>query len=364
MKCSDPRIEQTLIAALSVLILGGCASAPEARTAPDSMISVTVEETWLTQRNEGDNVDSIATWTNDQRSWLLATAKETDILIIFDAATGERLGETGGRGNAPGRLLRPNGIFVVDDRVWIVERDNRRVQVLDLPDFRPILIFSESELQKPYGIYVHRIETGYRVFVTDSYATVDERVPPDAELDGRLHRFDIASNGDALSLDSHQRLGPTEGPGRLLKVESLWADPERGMLLVADEHPTRLNLKRFDLEGRYSYRTLADGALRHEPEGMALYRCDDGTGLWIVTDQDPLENRFLVFDRRDFRQIGVFSGATTSNTDGVWLHAGPLPGFPRGVFYAVHDDGSVAAFDWGEVLDTLGQDQCTRPVLN
>jgi len=71
-----------------------------------------------------------------------------------------------------------------------------------------------------------------------------------------------------------------------------------------------------------------------------------------------------VFDRRDFRQIGAFSGATTSNTDGVWLHAGPLPGFPRGVFYAVHDDGNVAAFDWGEVLDTLGQDQCTRPVLN
>lgn len=340
------------LAALVLLQLGACASLP------DSSSVTVVEEAWLTVRDEGDNVDSVATWIDGEHSWLLATAKETDLLIIYDAVSGARLGETGGTGNAPGRFLRPNGIFVLDNRVWVVERDNHRVHVLDLPDLVPVLIFGEDQLQKPYGIHVHRRRTGYRVFVTDSYETVDEQVPPDAALDARLHRFDLVDEAGTLRQIGHRRLGPTQGEGRLFKVESLWGDPEQDLLLVADEHPERLDLKVFDLEGRFQQRTLADGILRHEPEGTALYRCADGSGFWIVTDQDRVDNRFLVFDRLGFSYRGAFTGAVTRNTDGVWLHPEPLDNFPRGVFYAVHDDGNVGAFDWGRVLDALELPSC------
>ncbi|AKS41402.1 Putative phytase [Wenzhouxiangella marina] len=340
------------------------APAPLVETAPTPRPATEVAERWLTQRDEGDNVDSVAVWSDGvERNWLLATAKESDILIIYDAATGERLGEAGGTGNAPGRLLRPNGLFVIDDLVWIVERDNHRLQALSLPDFAPLGIFGADVLVKPYGLWMERADTGYRIFVTDSYETVDEQVPPDAELDGRLHRFDIVDRDGRFELVEHRRLGPTEGVGRLFKVESLWGDPANDRLLVADEHPDALNLKIFDLEGRFTGETALDGELFYEPEGTALDACEDGRGFWVVTDQDHLDNRFLVLDRLGLDVLGAFTGAVTANTDGVWLHPAPLPGFPGGAFYAVHDDGNVGAFDWAEVQSALNLTPCTQDVM-
>ena len=351
-----------------MLLLAGCAGQASMLTmheasdqdAATPIAAVEVTERWLTQRNEQDNVDSVAVWTDGvDRHWLLATAKESDILIIYDAATGERLGQAGGTGNASGELLRPNGIMVLGNMAWIVERDNHRLQVLSLPDFEPLGIFGQDLLSKPYGLWIHKVAEGYRVFITDSYETADEQVPPDAELDRRLHRFDINAQDGLLSLVSHQVLGPVEGKGRLLKVESLWGDPDNDRLLVADEHETHLNVKLFDIEGGYTGQTLLDGDLFYEPEGIALERCQDGSGYWIVTDQDMDDNRFLILQRQSMEVLAAFTGIETRNTDGVWLHPKPLPGFPGGVFYAVHDDGNVAAFDWAEVQATLNLEPCS-----
>lgn len=327
---------------------------------PTPRPAIEVAERWLTQRNERDNVDSVAVWSDGgDRHWLLATAKESNILIIYDANTGERIGEAGGTGDAPGKFLRPNGIFVVDDLVWVVERDNRRLQIMQMPDFTPVAILAEDELIKPYGLWVDPRDDGYRVFITDSYETADEQVPPDAELDRRLHRLDIRDNNGELTMVDYQILGPVEGDGRLLKVESIWGDPDNNRLLVADEHPDSLNLKIFDLDGRYTNQTALDGELFYEPEGTALDRCADGSGHWVVTDQDELDNRFLVLGRESLEVIAAFTGAVTSNTDGVWLHADPLPDFPGGVFYAVHDDGNVGAFDWAKVQSALDIEPCS-----
>lgn len=351
----------TLIAAL----LSGCNDTAQTTSTTEtddnaaSTEPVTVEEAWLTARDERDNVDSLAVWTGpEDRNWLLATAKESHLLIVYDAATGERLFEVGGMGDAPGRLLRPNGISVVDDRVWVVERDNHRVQVFGLPDFTPLGTFGTGVLEKPYGLWIQVRSGGYRVFVTDAYEMPDESVPPDSELDRRLHRFDVTFDDNALSARHGGALGQTSGPGVLKKVESLHGDPAHDRLLVADELAAELDIKLFDLDGAFTGEVFADGILRHEPEGIALYACPDASGYWIVTDQDETDNRFLVFDRVTLEPLGAFTGAVTANTDGVWLHRNALPGFPGGVFYAVHDDGSAAAFDLQRVIGKLKLETC------
>lgn len=318
-----------------------------------------IGERWLTERDERDNVDSLAVWSDgEDRHWLLGTSKANHVLIVYDATTGKRLDTVGGTGDAPGRFLRPNGISVIDDLVWVVERDNRRVQVLTLPDFEPVITFGEDQLSKPYGLWVMAVDGGYRVFVTDAYETRDEQIPPDDQLDRRLHRFEARRHNNRLAVAHAGIHGPTEGDGRLTKVESLYGDAALGRLLVADEHETRLDLKLFDLEGGYTGERMAEGILQYEPEGIALYACGDGGGLWLVTDQDDYDNRFLLFDRRTLDLLGAFTGAVTANTDGVWLHAGALPGFPHGAFYAVHDDGAAAAFDLDDILALAGREPC------
>jgi 3-phytase len=327
-------------------------NAPGVTVAP-----VTVAEAWLTERDERDNVDSVAVWAGEGRQWLLATAKESHVLIVYDAATGEALDRIGGAGNAAGRFLRPNGISVVDDRVWVVERDNHRVQVLSLPDFEPLATFGAERLEKPYGLWVMPTPEGYRVFVTDAYEMPDESVPPDDQLDERLHVFEVRLDG-GMRASYGGALGPTEGEGVLKKVESIYGDPAHDRLLVADELAAELDVKLFDLQGRFTGETLGEGILRYEPEGIALARCPDQRGYWIVTDQDEQANRFLVFDRVSLDYLGAFTGETTRNTDGVWLHQSRLPGFDAGAFYAVHNDGNVAAFDLGAIYAELGLEAC------
>src|SRR5690606_22430930 len=125
----------------------------------------------------------------------LATGKASHRLTVFDAATGEVLRTVGGRGQAPGQFLRPNGVAVFGDHAFVTERDNRRVQVLRLPDFEPAGTFGEHELRSPYGLWLHETGPGeLEVFVTDSfmYGERYDVVPPAHELDQRVRRYRIA----------------------------------------------------------------------------------------------------------------------------------------------------------------------------
>ena len=89
--------------------------------------------------------------------------------MVYDGSTGQHLRDVGSSGTAPGQFDRPNGIAVIDDLLWIVERDNHRVQVLRLPDFTPLATFAADDLRKPYGLWVDRRADGYSVYVTDSW---------------------------------------------------------------------------------------------------------------------------------------------------------------------------------------------------
>jgi 3-phytase len=113
-----------------------------------------------------------------------------------------------------------------------------------------------------------------------------------------------------------------------------------------------MGLREYGAGGRFAGRVVE--GFDHAPEGVALYPCPDGEGYWIAADQAPQRTVFLVLDRRTLEPVGRFAGRLTANTDGVWLSNVPVPGFPAGALYAVHDDASVTAFDWRHVADALG----------
>ncbi|MFN4162065.1 MAG: phytase, partial [Stenotrophomonas sp.] len=184
---------------MSLALLAACrhgaAPAPVAPAADAARAVSTVAEAFLTPMTPADNIDSPASWTTaDGRQWLIATAKASDKLVVYDGQTGAHLRDVGSTGTAPGQFVRPNGIAVVDDLVLIVERDNHRVQVLQLPDFTPLGVFAAADLRKPYGLWVNKQREGYEVYVTDSYdagedAQGNDVLPPLAELDKRVRRY-------------------------------------------------------------------------------------------------------------------------------------------------------------------------------
>ena len=357
-----------------------------------------LEEAYQTARDLNLNVDSPAVWHGDgdvSANILFATAKEGDSILLFDAATGEFLQELGQRGDGPLEFRRPNGIWVIDDLLLVVERDNARVQVIQLPDLTFVGFISHEDLRYPYGVSVHRVgqagsthetatggdseyqEYQYELYITDNYNPALEGYPAEEQLDERVHHVRFSVDGGSNSVESTRaESNPTEpllryetvslfgditGDGLLMKVESILADPEYGRLYIADEAYARRDIKIYTLDGTFTGEWIPNRYFSSEPEGIALYACEDGSGYLIGTDQHKTdENKYVVLDRESLEYLGAFRGEITRNTDGIWLTQQAFGPFPAGAFYAVHDDGSVTAFDWRDIAAALGLERdCT-----
>ncbi len=356
---------------IAILLAAACTTAIGGTAEPSGGASIPViAERFVTEFEPEANIDSVAVSpAKDGRPALLfATAKETDVIKVFDASSGSEIAELGATGTAPEQYLRPNGIAVADDLMVVVERDNRRVSIRSIPDYRLLATFGEDVLRKPYGLWVQALEKDrYRLFVTDAYEMPDESVPPNEVLDERVRQWQFAvlrdSDGTPVSIDSQfeKSFGDTTDAGALRVVESIFGDPAHDRLLIAeeDEDPvTGLVIKIYGLDGRYKGKQLGKGVFKAQAEGIALYACDDGSGYWLSTDQAKGRTVYHLFDRKTLEHAGAFAGEVTANTDGVWLTTDNVPGFTGGAFYAVHDDQAVSAFDWMDIVAALDLDIC------
>lgn len=357
--------------------LAACAATGPTPSAPAAakggLTATQVPERYVVGDLGKEELDSLASWTTPEgATWLIASGKATDRLSVFDADTGKHLRTVGGPGKAPGQFDRPNGVAVLEDGeralLFVVERDNHRVQVLGLPDFKPLAVFGAERLRSPYGIWLHSTAPGaVEAYVTDSfmYGERYDVVPPLAELGQRVRRFRLTLGEEGISAADAGDFGDTTEAGALRMVESLAGDPANDRLLVADEAtgpaPRHSNLREYTLAGRYTGRSLPEGSFDAEAEGIALWSCADGSGYWVAVDQLFPLTRFHLFDRRTLQWRATWKGTTTANTDGITLHAAPTRAFPQGVLFAVHQDRAIAAFDLGEVARALKLDPgCAR----
>ncbi|MEJ1096182.1 MULTISPECIES: phytase [unclassified Pseudoxanthomonas] len=361
---------KTLLACACMALLTACATAPAVRTStppapkPTTAADARIVEAWISEPVPGDELDSVAAWpTEDGQVWLIATAKSTHRLVVYDADNGQRLRTVGGPGTGPGQFNRPNGIVVFGDTLFVAERDNHRVQVFRLPDFSPLGDFGADVLRVPYGLWAQETGPGQlELFVTDSFMA-DFRtgqLPPMAELKHRVKRFQIEFDDDG-SFRSEYRgdFGDTGEAGALRMVESIAGDASHDRLLIADEdRRVGSTLRDYTLNGFYRGHSLA--TFDADAEGIALWNCDGDDGYWIAVDQ-LTPTLFRVFDRTTLTPQGIFSGHVVANTDGETIYASPTPRFPAGALFALHNDQSLAAFDLRDVASALGlKDNCVR----
>ena len=315
-----------------------------------------IKESFTTPRDESDNVDSPALWHGGEgQNWLLATAKEGNAIIVYDAANGEKIGRFGSIGTGLGELSRPNGIAVIDDYAVVIERDNHRVQVFILPEFKPLGVFGESVLRSPYGITIDRFEGKYHLYVTDNYETPEEETPPADSLDRRVHHFAFTVEDNRVAAEHIKAFGDTSGEGVLYKVESILADRIYNRLLIADEHEDHRDIKIYNTDGRFTGQIIPHNYFFYEPEGIVVWECEaDSSGYYLIVDQGKINNTFQVFDRKTLEYIGGFSGEITRNTDGTAITQKAFGDFRYGAFYPVHNDGSLTAISWQDIAGTLG----------
>ena len=276
--------------------------------------------------------------------------------MVYDAETGQRLRNIGGPGKGPLQFNRPNGIAVFGDVLFVAERDNHRVQALQLPGFTPLGMIGEDVLRVPYGLWVRETRPDQlELLVTDSFMADFKTgtLPPMAELAQRVKRFTIDLDGPGgLQAQYRGAFGDTSEAGALRMVESIAGDAAHDRLLIAEEdRRVGSTLRDYTLDGLYRSQSLP--IFDADAEGIALWACDADNGYWIAVDQ-LRPTVFRVYERKNLELVKTFSGKVVANTDGQVLYAVATPRFPAGALYALHDDKAVAAFDLRDLVKELG----------
>ncbi|HET6617928.1 MAG TPA: phytase, partial [Gemmatimonadota bacterium] len=213
--------------------------------------------------------------------------------------------------------------------------------------------FGEAELRRPNGIASYEDGGAIHLFVTDNYELVEDEIPPDSMLGERVEHFRVRIDGGKVSAEHVDTFGDTSGEGVLHKVETIGVDPANDRVVIAEELEPDSHWKLYRLDGTFSGEVFGRGYFPQEAEGLALYACPGPSGYWVATDQGMETNTFHVFDRQTLEHLGAFSGATTRNTDGVALTQVGFGPFPAGAFYAIHNDGNIAAFSWVDIAEAL-----------
>lgn len=311
--------------------------------------SVSLDPLFVSASFSGD-VDSPVFWDGKgQDPQVLVTAKQGNDVLFIDAQSGQLAYRRGAVGREDGQLQRPNGIAVTGDIAWIVERDNRRVQLFSLPAMESLGSFGQEVLRKPYGISViySAGETDvYRVYVTDDYGSTEIAVGSS----GKVKIFDVKLAGN-IEVQATAAFGYEDTVPLLGKVESIMADPLHGRLLVADEEAKLVRV--YSLAGEYLDVSLGSGLIQGDAEGIALYEGANEEGYWILTDQGRRRNRFLLFGRTDLSYVGNFEISGVSNTDGIAVTADAVGSHKEGVLFVVNDDAGLSAISWVDLINRL-----------
>lgn len=151
---------------------------------------------------------------------LIADGYDNGRVMVLDSDW-EYLGEFGdGRGEALGQFNRVHGIAIgPDERVYIVDRDNRRVQIFEETGSGGAA-FEAVDEWTDFGLPLDIIVGQDRVWVTDLRPVKIVQL----DFDGnRLYTFNL----------------PTEGPGRYIEMHSFTVDAE-GHLYGADNQHGRI----------------------------------------------------------------------------------------------------------------------------
>lgn len=358
---------------------------------PNSNV-ITIEEFWISENRRRDNIDSMVLVPNEGIMQVLATPKSASCLYIMNSEDGTLNGDTSSTLN---NLQRPNGLTVLSfklpielsssyiDReekhtfILLTERDGKRVQVLQLPDYKSILTFGEQELERPYATatYFRKDLTNENiivvdVFVTDGFMEKEwnqdknkysmSKIPYD-RLRERIKQYQLVWDIDPITNELNtfsiranyiKSFGDGTGEGRLQRVESIVSDEIFEHLLIADEYEK--NIKVYNLDGKYIGIKFGDGIFTQDPEGIALHACSHSLdGYWITTDQRKDATHFHVFRRGTYRYLGTFKGRKTRHTDGIAVTQESFGPFNEGGLFASNDDSSISSFTWESIKDAL-----------
>lgn len=257
-------------------------------------------------------------------------------------------------------LLRPNnvdvayGLLLGTDTVDIAvctERNKNSIRVFTMPGLKPIdnggIPVFESEpdsLRDPMGIALYTNPVDNKI-----YAIVGRKSGPQdgTYLWQYLLEDDGAGNVKGVL---KRKFGFYSGKK---EIEAIVVDNELGYVYHSDEqHGIRKSYAHPD-SSNIELALFGTTGFTEDIEGISIYKNDATTGYLIVSDQQA--NKFRMFPREgitDNQHLHPEITAvhlSTIESDGNDVTSKILPGFPKGLFVAMSDDGTFQLYRWEDI---------------
>jgi len=327
-------------------------------TLPFAFFGVVTVSPDVILNGQGHIIDSLAFWEAPDAadSLLFVTAKNNQMVEIWQFPF-EDHELTPLTHTSFGTNTNVNGVAVdqLSDRLYVtISAPVSAVSVFSLPEFQLVdqLIQGNVNLKSTPNIGLFHHENGQDWV----YVTADNLVHVhDAATGSKIGNFTPDKGLETIVADDY--------------YQRVYSPDERGKTGIYAYRPDG---SRYLRDG--SNWLSESGVFQADAEGIVLYKCyasasdskshyDNGNGLIVVADQRSLATDFELFDRRTWAYLGTLRIEGVSNTDGIASTQQSLPGYPLGLFAAVHDDTSTVVVGWETILTAAGLNCDTAPSL-
>lgn len=300
------------------------------------------------------DTDDPAIWihpTDSSKSIVLGTDKDSDGGLFAYDLDGNIVNKVTG-------LKRPNNVDVAYNLRWrdtlvdiavLTERETSQIRVFRLPDLEAIdgggfAVFEDEEERAPMGIALYTRPADSAIF-----AIVGRKTGPDM---GYLWQYRLGAEGGNLQAAVVRKFGKFSGNK---EIEAIAVDNELGHVYCSDEG---VGVRKYhadpDAGNDRELALFAQGEVKDDHEGIAIYKSSDSTGYILVSNQQA--NTFVVYPREGAandphrHELVAEIPLSTVECDGVDVTTANLGSrFPRGVFVAMSNGMTFHYYDWRDL---------------
>jgi len=259
---------------------------------------------WKTVCDNNLNIDSITSW----QKYILVSSKDQHKILCYNKNNGKLEFSIGEKGYDYDKFNRPNGLTVIGNYLFVIERNNKRCQIINMKTRKSMSFFGYKKLEQPYGIsgFLHKDQ--YIIFISDN------------KLD-KIFKFNIVIENNEIKKISSSIF--IELPGSSL--ESLLIDYNNERILIAQEERKKIKIFNYDKILIKEINNIFEG----QPEGITMTNNN-----YIFTDQNDDKTFFHVYDKNSLEYKYSINNNLIKNTDGIH--------FEDGYLYAIDNDCSLA----------------------
>ena len=117
---------------------------------------------WKTQCNDEYNFDSITNFENN----IYLSCKNSNSIISYDT-NGNFLNKLGKKGFNYNEFNKPKGIKQIKNYLFVLEKNNKRCQIIDLKSNKSLSFFGFKKLKNPYDIDGIFFKDQFILFISD-----------------------------------------------------------------------------------------------------------------------------------------------------------------------------------------------------